>query len=314
MGLGVAPDQPSQDRRADHCHPVYSRLRRGSFLPRHPVLSFQMGKFGDNNNNDNTTPLMATNIIQYTKEELSLRMAIFYSGSLVSGAFGNLIAAGILNGLAGARGYSAWQWLYIMEGAITIFFGGLVCLVLPDFPDTWKKLSEDERRVATRRLAIEASEADVDEAGGMSQLRGIKLALTDPKTYLLALAYHGQTGAGQYHSSPAIDPRLSWNTLGPVAGLTTHQLAYKTTSPRSQKPSSRIASMPSYCVLRLISSWSYTHLCTAECRTSWLRGFGFSPTQFQSQLWASSVGCLHSLLRPFILVQTDWVSHSFYDN
>lgn len=29
----------------------------------------------------------------------------------------------------------------------------------------------------------------------MSQLRGIKLALTDPKTYLLALAYHGQTGA-----------------------------------------------------------------------------------------------------------------------
>lgn len=57
----------------------------------------------------------------YTKKELSLRMAIFYSGSLVSGAFGNLIAAGILNGLAGQRGYAAWQWLYIIEGAITIF-------------------------------------------------------------------------------------------------------------------------------------------------------------------------------------------------
>jgi hypothetical protein len=38
-------------------------------------------------------------------------MAIFYSGSLISGAFGNLIAAGILSGLAGARGMSAWQWL-----------------------------------------------------------------------------------------------------------------------------------------------------------------------------------------------------------
>ncbi|PNS21707.1 hypothetical protein CAC42_1561 [Sphaceloma murrayae] len=131
----------------------------------------------------------------YTKEELSLRMAIFYSGSLVSGAFGNLIAAGILNGLAGARGYTAWQWLYIVEGAITVFFGFLVVLILPDFPDTWKKLSDEERHVANRRLAIEAAEADVDEKGGMSQLRGIKLALTDPKTYLLALAYHGQTGA-----------------------------------------------------------------------------------------------------------------------
>lgn len=57
----------------------------------------------------------------YTREELSLRMAIFYSGSLISGAFGNLIAAGILTGLAGQRGYSAWQWLYIVEGAITVF-------------------------------------------------------------------------------------------------------------------------------------------------------------------------------------------------
>jgi len=52
----------------------------------------------------------------YTKKELSLRMAIFYSGSLLSGAFGNLIAAGILKGLKGKRGMDAWQWLYIVEG------------------------------------------------------------------------------------------------------------------------------------------------------------------------------------------------------
>lgn len=44
----------------------------------------------------------------YTKSELNLRMSIFYSGSLISGAFGNLIAAGILSGLAGKRGISAW--------------------------------------------------------------------------------------------------------------------------------------------------------------------------------------------------------------
>lgn len=51
--------------------------------------------------------------------------------------------------------------------------------------------------MANRRIAIEAAEADIDVDNDqpMSQLRGIKLALTDPKTYLLALAYHGQTGA-----------------------------------------------------------------------------------------------------------------------
>jgi MFS family permease len=45
----------------------------------------------------------------YTKSELNLRMSIFYAGSLLSGAFGSLIAAGILSGLAGAEGLAAWQ-------------------------------------------------------------------------------------------------------------------------------------------------------------------------------------------------------------
>ena len=115
----------------------------------------------------------------YTKEELNLRMSIFYSGSLVSGAFGNLIAAGILNGLGHARGLSPWQWLYIIEGAITVTIGILVGLILPDFPQTWKRLSPELKHVAERRLAIEAAEADQDEAGGMSQIRGLKLAFSD---------------------------------------------------------------------------------------------------------------------------------------
>lgn len=122
-------------------------------------------------------------------------MSIFYSGSLLSGAFGNLIAAGILNGLDGELGYDAWQWLYIVEGAITMAVGLTIMVILPDFPDTWKVLSPEMKHVANRRLAIEAAEADVDEAGGMSQLRGIKLAFKDPKTYVLALGYHGITGA-----------------------------------------------------------------------------------------------------------------------
>lgn len=111
----------------------------------------------------------------YTKKELNLRMSIFYSGSLISGAFGNLIAAGILKGLGHSRGLSPWQWLYIIEGSITVCVGILVCIVLPDFPDTWRSLSPELRAVANRRLAIEAAEADVDEAGGMSQLKGFKV-------------------------------------------------------------------------------------------------------------------------------------------
>ena len=49
----------------------------------------------------------------YTKSELNLRMSIFYSASMLSGAFGPLIAAGILSSktLVGYHGIRAWQWV-----------------------------------------------------------------------------------------------------------------------------------------------------------------------------------------------------------
>lgn len=94
-------------------------------------------------------------------------MSVFYSGSLLSGAFGNLIAAGILSGLDGKRGMSAWRWLYIIEGSITCVIGIAIAILLPDFPETWRVLSPEMKDVAVRRLAIDAAEADVDEGGSM---------------------------------------------------------------------------------------------------------------------------------------------------
>lgn len=45
----------------------------------------------------------------YTKKELAFRMSIMYSGSLLSGAFGGLISAGIQANLNHARGLAAWR-------------------------------------------------------------------------------------------------------------------------------------------------------------------------------------------------------------
>lgn len=44
----------------------------------------------------------------YTRRELAFRTALMYSGSLISGAFSGLIAAGITGGLDGAKGITAW--------------------------------------------------------------------------------------------------------------------------------------------------------------------------------------------------------------
>jgi len=113
-----------------------------------------------------------------------------------------------------AQGMAAWQWLYVIEGSITVTIGLVIMVILPDFPDTWKALSPEMKHVANRRLAIEAAEADVDEAGGMSQWRGLKLAMTDPKTYLLALAYMAITGASGFQNFfPTLTATLGYNHI-----------------------------------------------------------------------------------------------------
>ncbi|PLB36889.1 putative MFS transporter [Aspergillus candidus] len=102
--------------------------------------------------------------------------------------------------MQGKRGLSSWQWLYVIEGAITMFVGIAVVFLLPDFPDTWHMLTPEMKHVANRRMAIEAAEADIDEAGKMSQVRGLKLAFTDIKTYALAIAYMSITGASGFQN------------------------------------------------------------------------------------------------------------------
>ena len=61
----------------------------------------------------------------YCRHECGLRMAIFFSAATAAGAFGGLLARGIImmNGMAGLHG---WQWIFILEGLLTFIVG--MCL------------------------------------------------------------------------------------------------------------------------------------------------------------------------------------------
>jgi hypothetical protein len=105
------------------------------------------------------------------------------------------------------------QWLYIIEGSITVCIGLVICVILPDFPSTWKRLSPMERHVANRRLAVDAAEADEDIAG-MTQYQGFKLAMTDSKTYMLAIAYMCVTGAAGFQNFfPTLTATLGYSHI-----------------------------------------------------------------------------------------------------
>ncbi|KAE8147460.1 MFS general substrate transporter [Aspergillus avenaceus] len=121
----------------------------------------------------------------YTRKELGFRTAALYAGSLLSGAFSGLIAAGITDNMEGKGGLRAWRWLFIIEGAITIAVAFSSIFILPNFPRTTSWLSEEEKELAAWRLEEDIGEDDWVDSKQQSFRYGAKLAFTDIKTYLL---------------------------------------------------------------------------------------------------------------------------------
>ncbi|KAJ5292106.1 hypothetical protein N7478_001357 [Penicillium angulare] len=87
----------------------------------------------------------------YRSEERAFRICIVSSSATLAGCFGGCIAYGMafLNRKGNLAGY---QWLFIVEGAITILCTSLIVAFMPNFPDTAKWLSEEEKDFAQRRL------------------------------------------------------------------------------------------------------------------------------------------------------------------
>lgn len=123
----------------------------------------------------------------YTRKELGLRTAILYSGSLVSGAFGGLITAGITGNMDGSHGLRAWRWVFIIEGVITVVIAFTAFWILPNFPRTTKWLSEEERQLAVFRLQEDIGEDDWTSAEQQTFFHGLKLALLDIKTWVFTI-------------------------------------------------------------------------------------------------------------------------------
>lgn len=132
----------------------------------------------------------------YTRKELGLRTAMFYSGALISGAFSGLIAAGIKAHMDGTRGLRAWRWLFIIEGVITIAIALLSFFILPNFPRTTTWLTDEERELAVWRLEEDVGADDWLDREHQSFKVGLKLAFGDVKMYVLVVLVFGIVAAG----------------------------------------------------------------------------------------------------------------------
>lgn len=109
----------------------------------------------------------------YKQEEQSKRFAVYISAAILSGAFGGLLAGGIIDSLEGARGLQGWRWLFVIEGVASIGWAGVSFFLLLDFPWNSKGLSEKERALAMSRLKAErrVDGDDGEKTGGILRVR-----------------------------------------------------------------------------------------------------------------------------------------------
>ena len=81
-----------------------------------------------------------------------------------------------MNGLAGWPG---WRWLFLIEGLPAILLSFVALFGLPDYPETARMLTSEERAVIVHRLAsIKVSGKDKSWSW-----RDVRSLFKDPTTY-----------------------------------------------------------------------------------------------------------------------------------
>ncbi|OAX82139.1 hypothetical protein ACJ72_03509 [Emergomyces africanus] len=92
--------------------------------------------------------------IWYRRYEVQTRMAIFYAGASLSGAFSGLLAFGIEK-MHGVGNLAGWRWIFILEGLVPVACSFGVWLILPDSPEHARFLTPTERKFITARLSAD---------------------------------------------------------------------------------------------------------------------------------------------------------------
>lgn len=90
----------------------------------------------------------------YRRSELALRLSLYIVMAPLAGAFGGLLASGILK-LSHFGGLKSWRMIFAIEGIITCVISLIAFVTLTDRPATAKWLTQEERDLAIARVKSE---------------------------------------------------------------------------------------------------------------------------------------------------------------
>ena len=90
----------------------------------------------------------------YKPSELGKRACIFHASAAAAGMFSGYLQAAVYKGMNGTLGKAGWQWLFVMDGLISL----PICLagyfMIPDLPDNTRAfyLNDEDKDLAQKRM------------------------------------------------------------------------------------------------------------------------------------------------------------------
>ncbi|KAF8860176.1 MFS general substrate transporter [Acephala macrosclerotiorum] len=122
--------------------------------------------------------------IWYTSAEQPLRLEIYYCTNGIATMFGGLIGYAVGHITTGLQ---KWMYVFIIFGSLSIAWGIVSLIVLPDLPSTAKFLTETERSIAVNRVARNKQGVKNSHFQRYQAIQTIK----DPKTWILFIMATG---------------------------------------------------------------------------------------------------------------------------
>lgn len=115
----------------------------------------------------------------YNRNEMAKRVSYLFVCAALSGAFGGLLAYGLLrmNGVGGEEG---WRWVYIIEGCMSIVCVLVIWFGLPNDPTDAYFLNNQERQL----MRVRAKQRAQYMGSEKFEWKEVRLAFRDPKLYI----------------------------------------------------------------------------------------------------------------------------------
>ncbi|KAL2818513.1 major facilitator superfamily domain-containing protein [Aspergillus cavernicola] len=149
----------------------------------------------------------------YRSDEYGRPIMWMFAFQNCAGIIGSLLVYGI-SYMNGVGGLSAWRWIFLLEGLVTILFCPAIYFILPDYPkspSSSKWLTPEEQEYLELRLSDNAPRA----ADPNFSLKEILNSLKDPKMYLFTASQFllNIAGYGLSWQLPTITTSLGFASL-----------------------------------------------------------------------------------------------------